>query len=210
MPEVRDELKESLSALMDGESNELEKRQILAALSTSEREELLKIWNRYQISSAIIRGENLLADTDYRNDISSSISGWSFDNLKPSYALQDILKQFGLAASVAVITILLVQKFNGASVDRNLNALPAQKLQVKTQKEDSIRHPAGFKPSIDAQTVSAEMPRLKAVERKKSSDKGQQVEVVESHKSSRSLNEAKNIEEKDGTHAIDTSYEEGG
>ena len=70
MPGVRDELKESLSALMDGESNELEKRQILAALSTSEREELLKIWNRYQISSSIIRGESLLADIDYRNDIS--------------------------------------------------------------------------------------------------------------------------------------------
>ena len=210
MPGVRDELKESLSALMDGESNELEKRQVLAALSTSEREELLRIWNRYQISSSIIRGENLLADTDYRNDMSSSISGWSFDNSKPSYALQDILKQFGVAASVAVVTILLVQKFNGTSLDGNLNALPDQQLQVNSQKEHSTRHPAGFKPSIDVQTVSAEMPRVKAIERKKSSDRGPQGEVIDSFKSSNSLNEAKNIEEKDGTHPVDTSYEEGG
>ena len=209
MPEVRDKLKESLSALMDGESNELEKRQILAALSTSEREELLKIWNRYQISSSIIRGEDLLADTDYRNDISSSISGWSLDNSKPSYALQDILKQFGVAASVAVITVLLVQKFNGASVVGNLNALPAQQLQVNGQKEHSIRHPAGFKPSIDAQTVSAEMPRVKAVERKKSSDRAPQAEVIDSHKSSNSLNESKNAEEKDGTHPAAPSYKDG-
>ena len=210
MPGVRDELKESLSALMDGESNELEKRQVLAALSTSEREELLRIWNRYQISSSIIRGENLLADTDYRNDMSSSISGWSFDNSKPSYALQDILKQFGVAASVAVVTILLVQKFNGTSLDGNLNALPDQQLQVNSQKEHSTRHPAGFKPSIDAQTVSAEMPRVKTVERKKRSDRGLQGEVIDSYKSNNSLNKAKNIEEKDGTHPVDPSHEEGG
>ncbi len=210
MPGVRDELKESLSALMDGESNELEKRQVLAALSTSEREELLKIWNRYQISSSIIRGENLLADTDYRNDMSSSISGWSFDNSKRSYALQDILKQFGVAASVAVITILLVQRFNGASMDGNLNALPAQQLQVNAQKEHPTLHPAGFKPSIDAQTVSAEMPRVKAVERKKRSDRGPQGEVIDSYKSNNSLNKAKNIEDKDGTHPVNPSHEEGG
>ena len=210
MPGVRGELKESLSALMDGESNELEKRKILAALSTSEREDLLKIWNRYQISSSIIRGENLLADTDYRNDISSSISGWSFDNPKPLYASQDIFKQFGVAASVAVITILLVQKFNGASVEGNLNALPAQQLQVNSQKEHSIRHPAGFKPTIDVQTVSAEIPRVKATGRNKSGNRGPKGEVIDSHKTNNGLNETKNIEEKDGTHPMDKSYDEGG
>ena len=47
MPQIRDELKESLSALMDGEVSELEKRQILAALSSAERDQILNIWNRY-------------------------------------------------------------------------------------------------------------------------------------------------------------------
>ena len=54
------------------------------------------------------------------------------------------------------------------------------------------------------------MPRVKAVERKKSSDRGPQGEVIDSYKSSNRLNKAKNIEEKDGMHPVDPSYDEGG
>jgi sigma-E factor negative regulatory protein RseA len=203
MPQIRDELKESLSALMDGEVSELEKRQILAALSSAERDQILKIWNRYQISSAIIKGEPILTDIDYRNDVSGSVNSWFFEYSKPSYDVQDIIKQFGVAACVALITILSVQKYNGASLDRSPNSMPAQHVQVTEEKEPSIRHPAGFKPTINVQTVSAESSTLKLSERRKSAKETSQLKRSHLDQSSvKNLDELKKAEQTDDSRAV--------
>ena len=203
MPQIRDELKESLSALMDGEVSELEKRQILAALSSAERDQILKIWNRYQISSAIIKGEPILTDIDYRNDVSGSINSWFFVNSKPSYDVQDILKQFGVAACVALITILSVQKYNEASLGRSPNSMPAQHVQVTEEKEPSIRHPAGFKPTINVQTVSAESSTLKLSERRKSVKETPQLKRSHLDQSSvKNLDELKKADQTDDSRAV--------
>ena len=203
MPQIRDELKESLSALMDGEVSELEKRQILAALSSAERDQILKIWNRYQISSAIIKGEPILSDIDYRNDVSGSINSWFFVNSKPSYDVQDIIKQFGVAACVALITILSVQKYNGASLDRSPNSMPGQHVQVTEEKEPSIRHPAGFKPTINVQTVSAESSTLKPSQRRKSVKEISQLKRSHLDQSSvKNLDELKKAEQTDDSRAV--------
>ena len=198
MSEVRKELKESLSALMDGEASEFEKRQILSALSNPEREELLKVWNRYQISSSIIKGEPLPADVDYRNDVSGSVGGWSYFNSKPSYKRQWSLMRFGVAASVALITILSVQKYNGVSLDKSLNVPPAQHVQVNTKNEPSVRHPAGFKPSIDVQTVSAESPRVRAMEQGQIAEKKLQGKIISSYKATtKNSDEKRKMEQKE-------------
>ena len=203
MPQIRDELKESLSALMDGEVSELEKRQILAALSSAERDQILKIWNRYQISSAIIKGEPILTDIDYRNDVSASINSWPFVNSKPSYDVQDIIKQFGVAACVALITILSVQKYNGTSLDRSPNSMPGQHVQVTEEKEPSIRHPAGFKPTINVQTVSAESSTLKLSERRKSVKETSQLKRSHLDQSSvNNLDELQKAEQTDDSRAV--------
>jgi sigma-E factor negative regulatory protein RseA len=210
MPQIRDELKESLSALMDGEVSELEKRQILAALSSAERDQILKIWNRYQISSAIIKGEPILTDIDYRNDVSGSINSWFFVTSKPSYDVQDIIKQFGVAACVALITILSVQKYNGASLDRSPNSMPAQHVQVTEEKEPSLRHPAGFKPTINVQTVSAESSTLKLSERRKSAKETSQLKRSHLDQSSvKNLDELKKAEQTDDSRAVYGPDEDG-
>ena len=210
MPQIRDELKESLSALMDGEVSELEKRQILAALSSAERDQILKIWNRYQISSAIIKGEPILTGIDYRNDVSGSINSWFFVNSKPSYDVQDIIKQFGVAACVALITILSVQKYNGASLDRSPNSMPRQHVQVTEEKEPSIRHPAGFKPTINVQTVSAESSILKLSERRKSVKEISQLKRSHLDQSSvKNLDELKKAEQTDDSRAVYGPDEDG-
>ena len=203
MPQIRDELKESLSALMDGEVSELEKRQILAALSSAERDQILKIWNRYQISSAIIKGEPILSDIDYRNDVSGSINSWFFVNSKPSYDVQDIIKQFGVAACVALITILSVQKYNGASLDRSPNSMPAQHVQVTEEKEPSIRHPAGFKPTINVQTVSAESSTLKLSERRQNvKEISQPKRTYPDQSSAKNLDELKKAEQTEDSYPV--------
>ena len=203
MPQIRDELKESLSALMDGEVSELEMRQILAALSSAERDQILKIWNRYQISSAIIKGEPILTDIDYRNDVSDSINSWFFVNSKPSYVVQDIIKQFGVAACVELITILSVQKYNGASLDSSPNSMPAQHVQVTEEKELSIRHPAGFKPTINVQTVSAESSTLKLSERRQSVKEISQLKRSHPDQSSvENLDEVKKAEQTEDSRSV--------
>ena len=210
MPQIRDELKESLSALMDGEVSELEKRQILAALSSAERDQILKIWNRYQISSAIIKGEPILTGIDYRNDVSGSINSWFFVNSKPSYDVQDIIKQFGVAACVALITILSVQKYNGASLDRSPNSMPGQHVQVTEEKEPSIRHPAGFKPTINVKTVSAESSTLKLSERRKSVKETPQLKRSHLDQSSvKNLDELQKAEQTDDSRAVYELDEDG-
>lgn len=52
--QVDNPLKESLSALVDGEAGELELRRVLKAGADSEARE---VWQRYQIASALIKGE---------------------------------------------------------------------------------------------------------------------------------------------------------
>ena len=198
MFEVREELKESLSAMMDGEASEFEKRQILAALSGSEREELLKLWNRYQISSSIIKGEPLPADIDYRNDVSRSVGGWSYSNSKPSFGRQGSLMRFGVAASVALITILSVQTYNGASLNKSPKAPPAQHVQVNKKNEPMMRHPAGFQPSIDVQTVSAESPRVRALEQGQIAERGLRGKTISSSKpTTKNFDEKRKMEKKD-------------
>ncbi len=104
---MTDKFKESLSALMDDESNELEFQRIL---SDSDDETIRQTWRRYHITRSVIREGNInekFASVDISRQVSSALSGES--RHKPAWRLQQYLKpvaSFAIAASVAVVVVV--------------------------------------------------------------------------------------------------------
>lgn len=69
---MNERLKESLSALLDGEVNELELQRILAH---DERQEVSACWQRYHEISALIQSNNTLRTTvDIRSSVMAIIN----------------------------------------------------------------------------------------------------------------------------------------
>jgi hypothetical protein len=76
-------------------------------------------------------------------------------------------------------------------------------VQVTEEKEPSIRHPAGFKPTINVQTVSAESSTLKLSERRKSVKETPQLKRSHLDQSSvKNLDELKKAEQTDDSRAV--------
>ena len=70
---MKDGIRESLSALMDGEADELELRRVLARLD--EDEELKEQWHRYHVIQSVIRQQHdALTDDVLDTDLSARIS----------------------------------------------------------------------------------------------------------------------------------------
>lgn len=65
-------LKESLSAVMDGEADELELRRVLSAVGDDE--ELRQRWQRYQLASAALRRQVVQPDLDLASRVSAAIA----------------------------------------------------------------------------------------------------------------------------------------
>jgi sigma-E factor negative regulatory protein RseA len=111
---MREQDKESLSALFDGEANELEMRRVLSSYSIDECSQ----WQRFQwIRDA---AKNKLAESDMSISIVDKVAlriaeepelkSFSMDNEKSGW-LKPLLG-FATAASVAFVTVLGVQQFN--------------------------------------------------------------------------------------------------
>ena len=114
MSQFEEQVKESLSALMDDESSDLEARRILKELElgdTNQASMLRNKWRRYHIASAAIKGSSI-SNFDYSESIAEAIS---FEKpLKKSLMpkMVNSAGRFAIAASVAVISILGVQGLN--------------------------------------------------------------------------------------------------
>lgn len=75
---MNDRMKESLSALVDGQADELEIRRLLNA--TEENEELRDSWNRYQMMGALMRDEPVTS-IDLSKGIMQAIAGEPMDEV---------------------------------------------------------------------------------------------------------------------------------
>ncbi|MEO0443470.1 MAG: sigma-E factor negative regulatory protein [Pseudomonadota bacterium] len=118
----KEQLNESLSALVDGEASELELRRILK----SNDPDVDQQWHRYQVVSHLIRGGVELHNLELHNDVnlSASISAAIADEPalsvqaknKPS-RLWSNLGRLSVAASVAGAVVIGVQfaSFNSTS-----------------------------------------------------------------------------------------------
>ena len=114
---MNDRLRESLSALMDGEANELEFERILANVDTNE--ELRETWARYNLASQAADGQEVsLTGMDISRRVSAAIAKETqAEQVEESSGIaQRLLKplvSFGVAASVASVVLVGGQQLAG-------------------------------------------------------------------------------------------------
>lgn len=121
---MNDRMKESLSALVDGQADELEIRRVLNA--SEQDQEMRETWGRYQMMGALMRDEPV-ASVDLSKGIMQAISGEPMDEVpahQEQIDQQDEKQAVGagyrnwiasgaVAASVAVAVLLGVRVSDG-------------------------------------------------------------------------------------------------
>jgi sigma-E factor negative regulatory protein RseA len=171
---MNERMRESLSALMDDEANELELERVLSQLSSDE--ELRQTWLRYNLAHNAVHGDQLAhRDWDISARVQSSLA--SSDIGPSSSALEGFkhrllrpLISVGVAASVAFTVVIGGQQLAGIenadpySADQSVAANPS---------------PVGMLNSLGATTLQASygtqaMPQLQPATRTAYQDLAQQ------------------------------------
>ncbi|WKD50899.1 sigma-E factor negative regulatory protein [Microbulbifer spongiae] len=169
----QERLNESLSALMDGEVDELELQRILRATAASG--DLSACWSRYQLAASVIRREQVASvDSDLSASISSAIaleaplSQTTGDGrITATLGLANhrwwrSLSHGAVAATVAFAAILGVQQITGIQQ----NTVEAVPQLAKTERPaqpvvQSAPQPSGFYvPAPSTRSVSTAVPRF--------------------------------------------------
>lgn len=152
MTGTTDREKESLSALMDGQTDELEIHRVLK--SVTENDASRDTWRRYQLAAAAMRRDLPEQVVDYSSDISAAL-----ENEKALHAntlatrIFRPLGRFAIAASVATVAIIGFQQYSTTEIDQ-----PAVAVSESPDPEFApaqLRTSADFGiPSVTARTVS--------------------------------------------------------
>ena len=156
MREKGNNFRETMSALIDGEVSEFEIRRLLSSLDGHEHEELREAWNRYNIASSVIRGETFLKQVDFQLQVADEVNMEFDDQSDYSWTLSGFARQFSVAASVALITVLGVQQLNLSWFHLELENTGVRHDLVENEIRSQMQYPKGFEPRIDAQTVSTD------------------------------------------------------
>lgn len=154
-------LLESLSALMDGETQDFETRRVLREMEFDDT--LVSKWRRYHLASGLMQGEKLAPSLDYVSGIRDALA---VEPLHGGGALRRMAApagRFAIAASVAALAVLGVQHFNPTGFDQN-ESLQEQHLVTATRASDNrvdqqpegpaLQFPSGYQPAFQARTVS--------------------------------------------------------
>lgn len=148
------QIKESLSALMDGQADELEVRRVLKEVA--ENDELRETWRRHQMAAAAMRRELPEQVVDYSAAIRDAIEEeQSLSSQKAVSRFLQPLGRFAIAASVAAVALVGVQQYN--QTDSQVTAPVASVDEVNVNlSTPQLRNSSEFGiPPITARTVSA-------------------------------------------------------
>ncbi|UYG08941.1 sigma-E factor negative regulatory protein [Halomonas sp. M4R1S46] len=110
--------RESLSALMDNEGDELELRRLLKSLD--DEPDAAEAWRRYHLMRSLLRRET---EVDVATDLSAGVMARLQDEPAPMAAGEapatrrslPLMRSAGIAAAVSLMVITGVQFYNGAS-----------------------------------------------------------------------------------------------
>ena len=108
MTDHKERLEESLSALMDGETTDMEMHRLLKEIAsdTSLRDK----WKRYHMISATIKGETVSPSMDYSASIAAAIDAEPAYRSKGFTLFAGAAGRFAIAASVAMLAVVGVQQ----------------------------------------------------------------------------------------------------
>tara|TARA_B100000446_G_scaffold46105_1_gene42085 strand:- start:53306 stop:54013 length:708 start_codon:yes stop_codon:yes gene_type:complete len=160
-------MKESVSALVDGEVSEMELHRLLKASETDA--EVRETWSRYQLASSAMRGDLAGAPMiDLSASIREAVDAEETYQTSPAAAgWWQKAGRMAVAASVAAVMVVTAQMvgLGGESFDQQV----ADSGEVSSSDEllvpnPAVNLPAGFQvPSVSARTVSSH-PRMPAQE----------------------------------------------
>lgn len=105
----REALHESLSALLDDETTELELRRILAA---QDQNAVRATWSRYQVARAVMHKELLEPRLDLAAAVSAALADEPAHRVKPVASRWQGLGRFAVAASVTLAVLAGVRLYN--------------------------------------------------------------------------------------------------
>ena len=106
-----DREKESLSALMDGQADELEVHRVLKDISGNEQSR--DTWRRYQMAAAAMRRDLPEQVVDFSASISAALEDEKALQVNTlSARMLRPLGRFAIAASVATVAIIGFQQYN--------------------------------------------------------------------------------------------------
>lgn len=112
----REALKESLSAVMDNEADELELRRLLAA---SDDPQLRSTWSRYQLARAAMHKDLLVPHLDIAAAVSAALADEALPEPVKAVASRGSWRGLGrmaVAASVTVAVLAGVRLYNGGDM----------------------------------------------------------------------------------------------
>lgn len=135
---------EHLSALVDDEAGDFERRRMLDELSTDEDDR--QRWSRYHLIGDIMRGDTPPAiDTGFAARVSAAIAEETMEEAPATHRMSRMAKPvagFAMAASVAVATVLGVQGFMSPEEGAAPGAAPVVTAQTPMVAPSGIRQVA--------------------------------------------------------------------
>jgi sigma-E factor negative regulatory protein RseA len=161
MSDSKERLAESLSALMDGETTEIELHRILKEVGIdqgqiTDSKSVRHTWHRYHMVSASMAGEPV-SRLDMSTSISAAVDAEGAHRIHPLQKFMNSTGRFAIAASVAMVAVLGVQQLNSPDPS-SVDAIQFAEMDINGAEQNSgpaIQFPSGFQPSIQARTVSA-------------------------------------------------------
>ena len=155
-------LQESISALMDGEAEQLEVRRVLQA--TDQDPAVRGTWERYQLARAVMHKEPWQANVDLSAGIAAALANESAPRASAKLpGAWHTLGKFAVAASVTVAVLVGVRMVNEGSVpgesaivaERSVPAAVEQVQAPAVAPQPGTAVLAGFQSSGDAQATPA-------------------------------------------------------
>jgi sigma-E factor negative regulatory protein RseA len=133
----REVLDQSVSAVMDGEADELELRRVLAA--AGEDAAVRERWSRYQLARAVMHKQTVVPGLDLASAVSAAIAAEESPAVAPAVpAARSGWARFGrvaVAASVTLAVLVGVRFYNG----QDDTALAPQLAQQPTLPQQELR-----------------------------------------------------------------------
>ncbi|NND65988.1 MAG: sigma-E factor negative regulatory protein [Halioglobus sp.] len=169
---MNDKLRESLSALMDDEANELEFERILA--NAGGNEELRETWTRYNLARQAADGQRVgLTGMDISRRVSAAIEqeeqgGEVEQNSSLGQRLLRPLVSFGVAASVATVVLVGGQQLAGVSTQDSSNiaaSIPSAPSYINMPGANPVQARLGTEAVPIAQPAARALYRQLAEER---------------------------------------------
>lgn len=100
---------EAISALMDGEANDLDLRRLLK--SAAESPETMEIWERYHLAQSVMHEQGTPVSTAVASGVAAALADEAAYSAEPQRfsAWQQQLTKLAVAAAVAVLAVLTLQ-----------------------------------------------------------------------------------------------------